>query len=62
MTKRRDLEKDLKKLGCAFVRHGGDHDVWQTAKGQTFAIPRHNEINKFTAKGILKNAKDANDE
>jgi mRNA interferase HicA len=53
--KRRDLEKRLRCLGWAFSRHGKRHDVW--AKGdREIAVPRHNEINEYTARGILQAA------
>ncbi len=55
--KRRDLERELKKLGWEFLRSGGSHDVWK--RGDNIeAIPRHNEINEITAKAILKRAKE----
>ncbi len=53
--KRRDLEKKLHDLGWRLVRHGGRHDVW--AKGEReLVVPRHGEINEFTAKAILREA------
>jgi mRNA interferase HicA len=53
--KRRDLEKRLGDLGWRPVRHGGRHDVW--AKGEKeIVVPRHKEINEYTAKAILKEA------
>lgn len=55
--KRRDLEKSLSALGWKFARHGGNHDIW--SNGEEFeAIPRHNEINEYLAKKILRKAKD----
>lgn len=54
--KRRDLEKCLIELGWWFLRHGGSHDVWTNGE-DTQAVPRHSEINEFTAKKILKQAK-----
>jgi mRNA interferase HicA len=53
--RRRDLEKRLRDLGWRLARHGGRHDVW--AKGEReLAVPRHNEINEYTAKAILREA------
>jgi hypothetical protein len=46
--KRRDLEKKLKKMKWWLTRHGSEREV---------AIPRHNEINEYTAKAILREAK-----
>jgi len=54
-VKRRDLEMKLRELGWELVRHGARHDVW--AKGEhEIPVPRHNEINEYTAKGILREA------
>jgi mRNA interferase HicA len=51
--KRRDLERALRELGWSLVRHGGRHDVW--AKGEReLVVPRHVEINEYTARAILK--------
>lgn len=53
--KRQELEKRLKKLGWWFKKHGGSHDIW--TNGEIIeSVPRHNEINEFTARSILKNA------
>jgi len=53
--RRRDLEKRLTELGWQLVRHGGRHDVW--AKGEReLAVPRHVEINEYTARAILREA------
>ena len=54
--KRRDLERALRELGWNLVRHGGRHDVW--AKGEReLVVPRHVEINEYTARAILKEAR-----
>jgi predicted RNA binding protein YcfA (HicA-like mRNA interferase family) len=53
--KRKDLEIRLKKLGWSLIRRGAKHDIWE--KGDSaLAVPRHNEINEYTAKAILKEA------
>jgi mRNA interferase HicA len=54
--KRLELEKKLKQVGRWFKRHGGKHDVWTNGEREV-AIPRHNEINEYTAKAIIKEAK-----
>jgi hypothetical protein len=37
------------------VRHGAKHDVYiQPGTGKEAAVPRHDEINEYTAKTILK--------
>jgi mRNA interferase HicA len=58
-VKRRELEKKLQKLGWEFVRHGRKHDIWTNGEYE-IAVPRHNEINEYTAKAILKDAKGGN--
>jgi mRNA interferase HicA len=53
--KRVDLLKILNKLGCEFIRHGGKHDWYQNkTTGASQPIPRHNEINEYLAKSIIK--------
>lgn len=54
--KKRDIEKKLSEFGWWLDRHGGNHDVW-TNGIESEAVPRHGEINEFTAKKILKKAK-----
>ncbi|MDT4288136.1 type II toxin-antitoxin system HicA family toxin [Methylomonas sp. MO1] len=53
--KRRDLLKILEEMGCRLSRHGGNHD-WYTNEEtrQSQAVPRHNEINDYLAKTIIK--------
>ncbi|MBI5124834.1 MAG: type II toxin-antitoxin system HicA family toxin [Planctomycetes bacterium] len=53
--KKRDLIKEIEKLGCAFIRHGGKHDWYQNPKTKACQpIPRHKEINERLAKHIIK--------
>jgi len=54
--KRKVLEKILKEQGWTLVRHGRRHDIWTSEKEYEIAVPRHNEINEYTAKSILKMA------
>ncbi len=54
--KRTDLEKLLTKLGWVLNRHGAKHDVWSNGE-RKIAVPRHSEINEYTAQSILKDAK-----
>ncbi len=54
--KRRFLERRLRALGWRLVRHGAYHDVWSDGERE-IALPRHNEINEYTAKAILRQAK-----
>jgi predicted RNA binding protein YcfA (HicA-like mRNA interferase family) len=53
--KRRDLEKRLRVAGWRLVRHGARHDVWSNGERE-IAVPRHNELNDYTAKAILREA------
>ena len=55
VVKRQDLERRLRELGWKPLRHGRKHDVW--SKGdRLLAVPRHREINEYTAKVILRDA------
>jgi predicted RNA binding protein YcfA (HicA-like mRNA interferase family) len=53
--------KLIKKLDEAvsivFVRHGANHDIYRTGRGQTIPIPRHpRDINKGLLRKILREA------
>lgn len=53
--KRRDLIAAIEAMGCKFVRHGSNHDWYTNFEIRVSqAVPRHNEINEFLAKSILK--------
>ena len=53
--KKTELLQKLIDKGAVFVRHGTKHDVYlQPKTKKEAAVPRHNEINEFTAKAILK--------
>ena len=54
---RRDLERRLLACGWILLRHGAKHDVWKLADRE-IAVPRHTEINEFTARAILKQAEE----
>lgn len=55
MVKRRDLLKDLKKRGIEVDEHGGRHAKLINPKNNlTAPLPRHVEIDDFTAKEIIK--------
>jgi predicted RNA binding protein YcfA (HicA-like mRNA interferase family) len=53
--KRRDLERRLSDCGWRLARHGRRHDVW-TKDEREIVVPRHNEINEYTARAILREA------
>ena len=53
--KRGDLIKRLEETGCIFISHGGGHDWYQNPNTRiSQPIPRHNEIQEYLAKHILK--------
>jgi predicted RNA binding protein YcfA (HicA-like mRNA interferase family) len=54
-VKKTELLKKITALGAVFVRHGGNHDVYvQPATSKESAVPRHSDVNEYTAKSILK--------
>ena len=53
--KRNALIKKLHDMGCVFVNHGKKHDRYsQPSTGKTQMIPRHNDIDEYLAKTIIK--------
>jgi predicted RNA binding protein YcfA (HicA-like mRNA interferase family) len=53
--KRRDLVRHLEAHGCRLKREGGRHSVyWNPANDKISSVPRHSEINRFTAEGIYR--------
>lgn len=53
--KRKDLIKRIEELVCVLIRHGGKHDWYRNpVTGMFQPIPRHNEINEFLARQIIK--------
>ena len=53
--KRKELLKKLSELDCILARHGNNHDWYTNPKPQTSqAVPRHNEIDEYLAKAIIK--------
>jgi predicted RNA binding protein YcfA (HicA-like mRNA interferase family) len=53
--KRRELIKELEKIGCVLLRHGGKHDWYHNPETKiSQPVPRHKEINEYLAKHILK--------
>jgi len=57
--KRKDLIKELEKMGCSFIRHGRNHDWYQNPKTKVAQpVPRHTEINDNLAKHIVKLLRD----
>ena len=54
--KRKDLLRKLKEAGFHEVRDDGDRTIYKKEGFRAVQIPRHKEINEYTAKGILKAA------
>ena len=53
--KRQDLLRFLRQRGCVQQREGRSHSVWlNPANGQRSSIPRHREINDYTARAIFR--------
>lgn len=53
--KRKDLIKNLEKIGCILIRHGSKHDWYQNPETKiSQPVPRHREINEYLAKHIIK--------
>ena len=46
-------------MGWRLDRHGRKHDVWTNGEREV-AVPCHNEINEYTAKAIIREAKGDN--
>ncbi|MDI6733002.1 MAG: type II toxin-antitoxin system HicA family toxin [Planctomycetota bacterium] len=53
--KRKGLIRYLTEKGCIFEHEGKKHTLFYNPQnGRSATVPRHNEINTFTAKGICK--------
>jgi mRNA interferase HicA len=53
--KRKDLIRHLLKHGCILEREGQKHTVFYNPNTQkAVTLPRHTEINTFTARGICR--------
>jgi mRNA interferase HicA len=53
--KRKDLLRYLIQNGCVFEREGKNHSLFYNPKtSKSATVPRHKEINNFTAEAICK--------
>ena len=53
--KRRDLVRHLESHGCELLREGSRHSVFVNRnKGKASSVPRHSEVNDFTARKICR--------
>lgn len=51
--RRVDLIRHLESYGCYLEREGGSHSIYRNpANKRTAAVPRHREVNDFTARKI----------
>jgi mRNA interferase HicA len=56
--KHQDLIRTIEALGWRLLRRGGRHDVYARLGAQhLIAVARHTEINEFTARAILRQAR-----
>jgi mRNA interferase HicA len=56
-VKRAELIRRITELGAVFVREGGEHTIYLNPFTKlAFSVPRHNEVDKYTARGIIKDA------
>lgn len=51
--KKKDLVAKLTALGWYKYDEGANHEKWTNGTTKT-TVPRHREINEYTAKGIMK--------
>jgi len=57
--KRRDLIRELEKMGCVLIRHGANHDWYQNPRTKVSQpVPRHKEIKEHLARHIIKMLRD----
>ncbi|MDR0599374.1 MAG: addiction module toxin, HicA family [Treponema sp.] len=52
--KKVELLQKLNRQGAVFARHGGGGVYLPPRTSKEAAVPRHDEINEYTAKAILK--------
>ena len=53
--KREKILKYVKEYSAIFLRHGRKHDIYENPRTHEFiSIPRHTDINEYTAKDIIK--------
>ena len=53
--KRKKLLQAVNAVGAVFIRHGGDHDIYENPRTHEFTqIPRHSDVCEYTALAIIK--------
>ena len=61
--KKRELLRRLRAIAASadlalnMVRQGANHEIWRIGS-ERIVIPRHREVNEFTAEGILRKARE----
>jgi len=54
-VKKEKLLEKIRVAGAIFVRNGRKHDIYENPRTHEYAqIPRHPDINEYTARDILK--------
>ena len=53
---RRKVIKALLDRGCRYLREGGRHTIYVNAAGVRVEVPRHNVIQRGTARNIARQA------
>ncbi|HUL29304.1 MAG TPA: type II toxin-antitoxin system HicA family toxin [Thermodesulfobacteriota bacterium] len=57
--KRKELIRQIEKMGCIFIRPGARHDWYQNPRtGFCQPVPRHTEVKDHLARHILRKLKD----
>jgi len=51
---RRKFLAALQDAGVVFVREGGGHTILRGPTGRQTSIPRHNDVNRVTARKIAR--------
>jgi predicted RNA binding protein YcfA (HicA-like mRNA interferase family) len=58
-VKRRELIRELEKIGCVLARRGGRHDWYQNPRTRASQpVSRHSEIKEYLARSIIRFLKD----
>ncbi len=61
--KKRQLVRRLQAIAASadlaldLVREGANHEIWRIGN-ERIVIPRHREVNEYTAEGILRRARE----
>jgi predicted RNA binding protein YcfA (HicA-like mRNA interferase family) len=51
---RRKILRALKKQGAVILREGGEHTILRTAQGAQSSLPRHPQVDRHLARGIVR--------